>query len=162
MAARFIHFGWDDCYRVQVLRSVGFEVRESQSLDGLRIDLQRDEPVDAVVLSEDEAHQIREAATVVRQNSVAPLILFRRTEGPMDESLFDQVYSSLVPPRQWLMQTARLIARSRSLQQESARLVCEAKMAAETCRWECGRLRSQRRQYTNRKDPWKPDSGPGD
>jgi len=28
MAARVIHFGYDDCYRVQVLRTAGYEVRQ--------------------------------------------------------------------------------------------------------------------------------------
>ena len=142
MVARVIHFGWDDCYRVQVLRSVGYEVRESHSLEGLRVDLQRDEHVDAIVVSEDNWQQTQQAAAMARQHSAAPLILFRRTANPIDQKLFDQVYSPLVPPEQWVSQTAELIAKSWALQKDSVSSEGEAKTRCRKCRLERGRLRA--------------------
>jgi hypothetical protein len=38
--ARIIHFGDDNCHRVQVLLRVGYEVCVSESLDRLRLDLE--------------------------------------------------------------------------------------------------------------------------
>ena len=122
MAARVIHFGCDDCYRIEVLRSAGFEVRESQSIADLGIDLQRDDGLDAVFMSEDLGHDLEQAAEVARQYTQAPLVVFRRFSEPIDISKFDKVYSSLVPPWIWLRETAALIEQSRALRKESARL----------------------------------------
>jgi len=162
MAAKIIHFGLDDCYRIPVFRSAGYEVREAHSLEGLCFDLQRDEDVDAVVLSEDDVHQAQEVATVLRQRCAVPLILFRRTQNQIDESQFARVYSSLTPPAQWLLQTAELIAKSRVLQEESVRLRDEADVAIAKSQQERARSRSERAKYEKRKDPWKLDSGPHD
>jgi hypothetical protein len=122
MAARVIHFGQDDCSRVQVLRSAGYEVREAGSLRDLSFDLQCDEHVDAVVVSEDYRRTAEQAAAVVRQHSTAPLILFRRFFDGLDESQFDRVFSPLMPPEKWLLGTAELIAVSRAIGQQSGNL----------------------------------------
>ena len=58
MAGKVIHFGWDECYRVQVLRYLGYEVCESESLDELRQNLEGDNAVDAAIISEDLPHTI--------------------------------------------------------------------------------------------------------
>lgn len=122
MAAKVIHFGWDDCYRVPVFRSIGLEVWEAETLEDLCSGLQRGEKVDAVVLSEDDREVTERAAVVVRQLSSAPLILFRRFHDGLDESRFDRVFGPLAPPEQWLVQTAEMIATSHAVQEESARL----------------------------------------
>ena len=124
MAGKVIHFGWDDCYRVQVLRYLGYEVCESESLDELRRNLEGDNAVDAVIISEGLPHIIDQAATMVRQHSAAPLILFCRSEGILDESQFDRVYSSFVPPNLWVLETATLIEKGRAVR-EYARLQSE-------------------------------------
>jgi len=41
MAAKILHFGWDDCYRLQVLRVAGYDVLESETLAELCDHLQR-------------------------------------------------------------------------------------------------------------------------
>jgi len=125
-AATVIHFGWDDCYRVQALQAAGYEVRESVSLDTLKLDVERDD-VDAVIVSEAEPGATEKAAAVVRQHSGAPLILFRRSRAAFDESRFDRVYSSFIPPEFWLFETAVVVEQSRSLRAESQRLRSEAK-----------------------------------
>ena len=115
MAARILHFGWDDCYRVQVLRGAGYAVMESETLEELCDHLQPVEPVDAVILSEDTPHTIEQAAAIVRTHCAAPLILFRHSQCDLDESMFNQIFTCLDPPQEWLARTAELIAQSRAL-----------------------------------------------
>jgi hypothetical protein len=124
MAARVIHFGRDDCYRVLVLRYLGYEVWESESLDALRTQLECDDAVDAVIISEELPHAIEQAAVIVRQHSVAPLILFCRSEDMLNKGPFDRVYSSFVPPALWVSETVVLIERGRAFR-DDARLPCE-------------------------------------
>jgi len=117
MAARVIHFGWDDSFRVPVLRAAGFEVWESRSLDELSLDLQRDDDVGAVVISEDLEVSSENAAEVIRRSTLAPVILFRRTRQEIDRSRFDQIFDSSILPWVWLGEMAALIARSRALRE---------------------------------------------
>jgi hypothetical protein len=118
MAATVIHFGWDDCYRVQVLRFAGYEVRDPQSLETLAIELERADQIDAVVLSEDDLGTLQKSVDLVRRHSAAPLILFRRSRRRIDESAFDRVFTWLVRPEAWLSETAELIAMNRALPKE--------------------------------------------
>jgi hypothetical protein len=115
MAARVIHFGWDDCCRIPVLRAAGFEVREVKSLDELSAALQNDEPVNALLLSEDTEQSAVQAAEMWRRSSSAPLILFRRALRAIDERTFDKVYSCLTPPDVWLRETVAFITRRDNL-----------------------------------------------
>lgn len=138
MAARVLHFGYDDCYRVQVLRSAGYAVTEAMTLPTLERDLQL-EQVQAVILSEDGPRIAERAADIVRQRSPAPVILFRRSLSDLDEGKFDQVYSCYVPPPVWLSRTAELIAASRATRADSARLRRESKAIRE----ESGRERAR-------------------
>jgi hypothetical protein len=121
MAARVIHFGWDDCYRIPVLLAAGFEVREVKSLDELSVILQNDEPVNAVLMSENTEQSAVEAAEMWRRSSPAPLVLFRRSERAIDENTFDKVYSCLTPPDVWLRETNALITTGEKLKVDWAR-----------------------------------------
>lgn len=123
MAARLIHFGWDQCHRVAVLRSAGFEVKESHSLSTLWLDLKRDEQIDAVIVSEDDRQNAEEAADLVHQHHrLAPVIVFRGKVHSLDESKFDRVYTSVVSPEIWLAETDMLIQKSQIIRQESLKL----------------------------------------
>jgi hypothetical protein len=118
-------FGWDDCYRVPVLRGAGFEVIESKSLDELSADLQRNREVDAVIVSEDIEPTEEQAADMVRRAALSPVILFRRSRRRIDESKFDKVYTYKTPPDVWLNETAVLIAKGYKLKAEAPRLPAE-------------------------------------
>lgn len=153
MAARVLHFGWDDCYRVLVLRRAGYAVTEAQTLAELDCGLQRDGPVDAVVLSEDGWPVIEQAVEIVRRQSVAPLILFRRSHDDIDEGRFDQVYPWFVSPAEWLKRTADLIARSRGLRERSASL----RLQSQAVRRETQRQRTRLQAELARSKPkWEP------
>ena len=134
MAARAIHFGWDDCYRVPVLRAAGFEVREANSLDELCFDLQTDDHVDVVIVSEDIEPTAERAAEIVRRSALAPVILFRRSDREIDEKKFDKVYNCTTPPDIWLREAVALIAKSYMLKAEAAHLRTVAAAHAETTR----------------------------
>jgi hypothetical protein len=102
------------------LRHAGYEVHDLQSLDRLRLDLENDENVDAVIVSEATPHRAEQAATVVREHGDAPLILFRRPGTVLDESRFDRVYSEPTPTSYWLFDTAVLAMQSQRLRASSA------------------------------------------
>src|SRR3954454_8834825 len=76
MAANVLHFGWDDCYRVLVLRRAGYTVVEVKTLEALDLGVQRDHSIDAVIFSDHGRQSTELAASVVRRRSTAPLILF--------------------------------------------------------------------------------------
>jgi hypothetical protein len=111
-AATVIHFGSRDSYRVGVLRNVGYEVHESDSLDQLVTELQRNEDPDAVIMSEVEPRNAELAAFLVRERSSAPVIVFRRPDVRVDESQFDRVFSWFYPEAFWLYETAVLVIES--------------------------------------------------
>jgi hypothetical protein len=132
---RVIHFGLDDCYRVPVLLSAGFEVKEATSLGELRADLDGREQPDAVLVSEDPGNLAEQAAEMARRVMPGPVILFRRSQRCIDEKKFDRVYTCTTPPAVWLSETAALIAKSYRLQAKAARLLTEtAAVQAETRR----------------------------
>jgi hypothetical protein len=79
--------------------------------NALRTILECDDAVDAVIISEELPYSIEQAAAIARQHSAAPLILFCHSAGMLDESRFDRVYSSFVPPDLWVSETATLIER---------------------------------------------------
>ena len=76
MDARVIHFGWDDCCCVPVFRAAGFDVREAESLEELSVVLQKNEPLDAVVISETTQQGAEHVAEMARRCSPMPVILF--------------------------------------------------------------------------------------
>jgi hypothetical protein len=120
-AATVIHFGSRDLYRVPMLRNAGYEVRESDSLDRLRIELERNEDLDAVIMSEVDPRCAELAATLVRERSSAPLILFCRPDVRIDESQFDRVFSLFYPKSFWLYETAVLVIERQKLRANSSR-----------------------------------------
>jgi hypothetical protein len=126
--ATVLHFGSDDCHRVRVLRHAGYEVRELDSLDRLRLNLESGEDVDAVIVSEEGARYAEQAADLVRQHSGAPLVLFRQSHVNLDESRFDRVYPSLTPPPLWLFETAVIVMQSKELRAQSEWLRHEVKV----------------------------------
>jgi hypothetical protein len=122
MAARVIHFGWDDCCRVPVLRTAGFDIWEANSLDELSVILQRNERLDAVVISENTEQSAEQAADMTRRFSPAPRILFRRSQLAIDEARFDKIYSCLTPPDIWLRETVTLVAKGDKLKVDCIRV----------------------------------------
>lgn len=113
MLAKVIHFGPDYCHRMMVLRSAGYAVEDCESLLQLGTCLSAGASADAVLMSDGEGVSLREAATVARSHSALPLILFRNTNQPYDEALFDLVVQSLTPPEVWLNDVDALIERAR-------------------------------------------------
>jgi len=118
--ARVLHFGPDDCDRVQELRDVGYDVCVSHSLNQLQSQLEGPEAIHAVMVEEGNPRSTRQAATLVRRRTAAPLILFRRTEVPLNLKRFDRVYSHSEPARHWLFDTAVLVEQLRMLEAQFA------------------------------------------
>jgi hypothetical protein len=152
---------------VQVLQSAGFDVWKAESLDELGRDLQCEEQVDAVVLSEDDRQTTLRAAEVVRQHSGAPLILFRRSQADLDERQFDRVFSFVVPPHQWVSETAALINLSRRIRalservnSQSAHLRRQCRTAVEKSQRQRARSRVELQRDVNLGEPWQLDDSP--
>jgi hypothetical protein len=143
LAARVLQFGWDDCYRGQVLQRAGYLVTKAETLESLRCNLEMAGNVDAVFVSEDSPQTTEQAAEVVRRHSKAPVILFRRLSVNIDESKFDQVYQGFVAPPVWLARTAELIAQSIDLHERSACLRLEAEAVRQETQRQCERSRME-------------------
>jgi hypothetical protein len=126
-SATVIHYGEDDCSRVPALKNAGYEVLVSDSLDRLKLDLERGE-VDAVIVSGLQPRCTKKAAVLVRRRCSAPLILFRGTDVKHDVNRFDRVFSSQVPEAHWLFDTAVLVMQCKELRGQ-----------AETLREDCAR-----------------------
>jgi hypothetical protein len=114
-AATVIHFGSRDLYRVPMFWNAGYEVLESDSLDRLRIALEHDDDIDAVIMSEVDPRCAELAATLVRARSSVPLILFCHPHVRIDESQFDRVFSLFYPKSFWLYETTVLVIESQKL-----------------------------------------------
>jgi hypothetical protein len=162
--AKVIHFGNDDCHRVQSLRRVGFEVFVSNSLDRLRLQLESETGVGAVLVSEETPQQAEQAAALVREYCDVPLILFRDSEVALDESRYDRVYTSRVPTPHWLYETAVLVDQSQTLRTNSERLKATAERLIKECKsvcrnveWQRARARLYRRRNTDANRFWKLD-----
>jgi hypothetical protein len=115
MAARVIHFGPDDCHRLIVLQSAGYAVDACNSLGQLRASLTAGDKADAVVMSDAEGVAPEEVASVARDHSLAPVVLFRGTNRVYEDSRFDLVVHTLTPPEVWLSEVNELIAKGRVL-----------------------------------------------
>lgn len=162
MAARVIYFGDDDCYRVPVLRSAGYEVFQPQTLDELNAGLQKDAQVDAVFVSEDERRTTLGAIELVREHCTAPLILFRRSNIHLQENLCDQVYWPGARPEEWLSDTAELIAQCRESREQSQKLRRETQIVRGQSRWQRARSRmeSKHNAPAQKPAPFPPKSVP--
>jgi hypothetical protein len=110
-SVRLIHFGADDCHRVNVLRSAGYSVDDCRSMRAFREALTAERKPDAVFITEREDDSPGDAISLTKSHSTAPLVLFRRSHGDMSDGSFDLVIESLTPPRQWLQEIDELIAR---------------------------------------------------
>ena len=113
MGVRVIHFGWDDCYRLAVLRRAGYQVTEAGNLAELSGELRAAGHYDAVVISEDTGMDLREVMEAVRDATGAPAILFRRTRSELDGQSFELVIERMLPPDEWVRAIATVIVRYR-------------------------------------------------
>jgi hypothetical protein len=154
-AATVIHFGSDDCFRVPLLRGAGYEVHEPSSLENLKIHLLRKGEVDAVILSGVEPAFAEKAASLVRQRSAAPLILFRHPDVAVEESRFDRVFSWSMPEAQWLFETAVLVMQARVLRAQSEALRAEAEAVRIESRRQQARAESEKRRNADAGGLWK-------
>lgn len=109
MAVRVIHSGWDDCYRLAVLRRVGYEVTEAGNLAELLGELRATGHYDAVVVSEDAWMDLGEVLAGVRNATNAPVILFRGTQREIDGHHFELVIDRSLAPDEWLRAIALAI-----------------------------------------------------
>jgi hypothetical protein len=110
-SVRIIHFGADDCHRVNVLRSAGYSVDDCRSMRAFREALNAERQPDAIFITEREDDPPGDAISLTKSYSTAPLVLFRRSHGDLSDGSFDLVIESLTPPNQWLQEIDELIAR---------------------------------------------------
>ena len=114
MAAKVLHFGTDDCNRLLVLRSVGYDVEFCPSLVEFPPLLQRSDP-DAVLVTGRPNRERGQVVTLTRELSHARLILFGSSHSVAGDGEFDLVIPPLMHPEEWLQQVSSVIERSRTL-----------------------------------------------
>lgn len=115
MPARVIHFGPDDCHRLMVLRSAGYAVDDCHSLVQLRSCLANDAAPDALVTSDAEGFEPKEAIALVKTRASIPVVLFRSTNLACEDSDVDLVVNCLTPPELWLGEVDALIEKRRGV-----------------------------------------------
>lgn len=118
MDAHVLHIGADDCHRVAVLRSVGYQVDECLSLPHLAKALERGRGVDAVFLTESDGLAHEQAVLLARQRS-APVIFFQRSNDGKSARQFDLVVEPLTSPTKWLRDVGALLEWSRGVRAQS-------------------------------------------
>jgi hypothetical protein len=116
MAARVIHFGVDDCYRLSVLRRAGYDIDDCSNLIQLRAVLESNGEADAVMVNDSTGSIPEFVFSLARARSAAPIILFPNSSRTYQtEQEVDLIVPSFTPPEEWLLKLATLIVRSRAL-----------------------------------------------
>ena len=142
MAARVIHFGPDDCHRLMVLQSAGYAVSDCRTLVQLRTCLATADPADALLTSDAEALEPKEAIALAKTRASLPVVLFRSTNLAYEDSGVDLIVNCLTPPEVWLQEVNALIEKSRAIRAQSVQLRRESIAARNRSRAE--RQRSRR------------------
>lgn len=149
MAARVIHFGLDDCYRVKVLHRAGYEIEGCTNLSQLRDALESHVEPDAVMMNDSYGSVPFQAIPLTRSLIPAPIVLFPNPGRicPIDQ--IDLIVPAFTPPQEWLLDLANLIihfrivrARLRFIREQSETLCRES--AAVRDRSSRERLRARR------------------
>lgn len=123
MTAHVLHVGKDDCYRVAVLRSVGYRVRECASIPQLRAALEDGIEAEAVLVSEGHDPALHQAADIV--GNKVPVVLFESASAITTVARCDLAVPSLTSPERWLKQLAQLLEWNRQVRALSRDLVQE-------------------------------------
>jgi hypothetical protein len=150
VAASIIYVGDDDCHRVAVLKTAGFEVNDCTSFAQLHSALTAFRAADAVAIAESHGQLPQKAISLTRASSSIPLILFQSAESLYDRAEFDLVISPCADPRKWLTDVQALIersyilrAQSQALHAQSASLRKDAAALVEKSRLERARSRTE-------------------
>lgn len=115
MAARIIHFGIDECYRLKVLRRAGYEVDDCRNFIQFRSALDCEIAADAVILNDSQGSVPLTAIPLARSRTTAPIILFPYSRRSYLWEQVDLVVPSFTPPKDWLLDFANLILRAGAL-----------------------------------------------
>jgi len=139
MAARVIHFGVDDCYRLKVLSRAGYEIDACSGVNQLRAVLDSPSDADAVIVNDSDGSVPLQVISVVRFRTSAPIVLFPDSGRTYETDEIDLVVPSFTPPEKWLLDLANLIVHSRAvrayshlLRQQSELLCQESAAVCET------------------------------
>lgn len=127
MAARVIHFGVDQCYRLNVLRRAGYEVDTCGNLIQLREILESKGETDALMVSDSDGSVRSQAISLARSRTSAPIILFPDSIHSYSTAEVDLVVPCFTPPEEWLLDLANLIVHSRAVREYSRLLKEESK-----------------------------------
>ena len=120
MAARIVHFGTDECWRLEVLSGAGYIVEPSGTSIPRLSQLLTSAQVDAIAISEDRRECDDEVVMVSRSLSPAPIILFqgvnRRSVPPPVDLVISSTSHSI---SEWLQEIESLIQRSKRACEQS-------------------------------------------
>lgn len=118
MDAHVLHIGADDCHRVAVLRSVGYQVDECLSLPQFASALEGEKGVDAVFLTESDGLSHEQAIQLARRRS-APVVLFLRSHDGIPARQADLAVEPLTSPSKWLRDVGALVEWSRGVRAQT-------------------------------------------
>jgi len=115
MAARVIHFGADECYRLKVLRRAGYDIETCSNLIQLRAAFDSGSEADAVIVNDSDGSVPLPGISLARSRTSAPIILFPDSGRTYKTEEIDLIVPSFTPPEEWLHDLANLIVRSRTI-----------------------------------------------
>ena len=153
MASSIVHVGRDDCARLLVLKTAGYDILDC-GLSTRRLQKSLQLPYEAIVVSESVGLVQSKALSLVGSQS-APVILFESVERILEPSGFDLVVPSLTSPEIWLERIEALLAKSKTLHKESQ----ATRATSVELRATSNSLREQSRAERNRTEKLKEDLG---
>lgn len=115
MAARVIHFGLDDCYRLNVLRRAGYDIADCNNLVELCNALESDTEADAVMVNDSQGSIPLQVISTTRSRTAAPIILFPHSRRTYNAAKIDLMVAAFTPPEEWLLDLANLIIHFRTV-----------------------------------------------
>jgi hypothetical protein len=123
-AARIVHFGHDECHRLDVLRQAGYEATLCLSEPELVQQVEAVAPV-AVLFPRVPAkpQNIRE----LRNRTDIPFVVFTGSMRMAEAGSFDLVIEPVTRPEEWLERLAGVIQLSRELRKSSQLIFSQAR-----------------------------------
>jgi len=146
MAARVIHFGIDDCHRLKVLRTAGYDIDPCSNLIQFRAALESQAEADAIMVDDSDGSVPDEVISLARSRCTAPIILFPHATRSYEAQAVDLVVPVLRPPHEWLLDLANIIIRTRALQASSRLLQAQSQRLCREAAAECDRSARERKR----------------
>jgi hypothetical protein len=143
VAAKVIHFGVDDCYRINVLRRAGYDITQCSNLVQFRAALDSDADADVVMVTDGDGLMSLQAISMAHARCSAPIIVFPNPGRAYRVEGIDLMVPLFTPPEEWLLDLANLIVRNRVIRAYSRLLQRQSSQAGAESGAHCRQARNE-------------------